>query len=93
MSNQVFVKTAKISSKGQITLPRKIMARLGLQYGDLVDIIDENEIISISPKKNKVDNILADLRKKIKIPANLLEQDLDKAILDAKQKHYQSKKI
>ena len=36
--------TAKITSKGQITLPKEVRRRLGIGPGDEVDFIEENGV-------------------------------------------------
>ncbi len=82
------LKKIKISSKGQITLPKKLLLKLGIKYGDFVNISGDEEGLYISPRKNNVDNILDKLHCRIKIPPNLKGQDLDQAIALAKTAQY-----
>ncbi len=44
--------TAKITSKGQITLPQEVRKRLGIGPGDSVEFVEENGVYSL---KKKVD--------------------------------------
>lgn len=39
--------TATITSKGQITIPKEIRDRLGLQQGDQIDFVAENGMVVI----------------------------------------------
>ena len=47
--------TAKITSKGQITLPKEVRRRLGIGPGDQVEFVEENgkyvlkKIVKVSP--------------------------------------------
>lgn len=41
--------SAKISSKGQVTLPREIRERLGVQDGDRVRFEVENGVVVLYP--------------------------------------------
>ena len=47
--------TAKITSKGQITLPKEVRRRLGVGPGDQVEFVEENgkyvlkKIVKVSP--------------------------------------------
>ena len=47
--------TAKITSKGQITLPKEVRRRLGVAPGDQVEFVEENgkyvlkKIVKVSP--------------------------------------------
>ena len=49
------VATAKITSKGQITLPKEVRRRLGVGPGDQVEFVEENgkyvlkKIVGVSP--------------------------------------------
>ena len=82
------LKSVKVSSKGQVTLPKKLLLKMGLGYGDFVNISGDEEGLHISPLKNNVDNILDKLHCRIKIPPNLKGQDLDQAIALAKTAQY-----
>lgn len=47
--------TAKITSKGQITIPKRIRDKLHLQKGDLLHLeVDEGKI-SVTPRKKEAD--------------------------------------
>ena len=49
--------TAKITSKGQITLPRAVRERLGLKPGDEVQFVEDESGVHVKrpPKKNRLD--------------------------------------
>lgn len=53
MKKNEFLVSAKITSKGQITIPKTVRNRLNLEEGDLVIFYeDENENIKILNKDN-----------------------------------------
>lgn len=39
--------TAKVTSKGQITIPKKIRVRLGIQPGEEVEFVEDEDAIRI----------------------------------------------
>lgn len=47
--------TAKITSKGQVTLPREIRERLGVHDGDRVRFELENGVVVLYPQRNTPD--------------------------------------
>ncbi len=50
--------SAKISSKGQIVLPKLIRDKLNIKTGTYFDIRLENDLIILHPKKKKpIDNL------------------------------------
>jgi len=49
----------KISTKGQVVLPRRLRERLGLRPGDALDVDLENDAIVLRPRRPK--------RRKLKI--------------------------
>src|SRR5262245_6176311 len=51
--NWAQVRTATITSKGQITIPKALCQRLGLQRGDTIDIWIEKGSIVFRPVKRK----------------------------------------
>jgi antitoxin component of MazEF toxin-antitoxin module len=69
-------------------LPKKLLVNLGLQYGDFVDLVGDDQGLRIFPRKEKVQNLLNNLHRQIKIPPQLLHQDLDAAIAEAKSRRY-----
>lgn len=44
--------TAKITSKGQITLPKEIRTRLGIGLGDEVEFVEENGVYLLKKSWN-----------------------------------------
>ena len=53
--------TIAISTKGQITLPKKIRNAHNLQSGDEVEIISINDIIQILPRNRSVKDLFGSL--------------------------------
>ena len=52
-NNNELLDTAKLTSKGQITIPKQIRDLLNLEQGDSVDFyVDENKNIKIANKKD-----------------------------------------
>lgn len=52
-NNNELLDTAKLTSKGQITIPKQIRDLLNLEQGDLVVFyVDENKNIKIANKKD-----------------------------------------
>ncbi|BAD85265.1 transcription regulator, SpoVT/AbrB family [Thermococcus kodakarensis KOD1] len=47
--------TVKVSSKGQIVLPKSIREKLGINPGDEVEVLDFGDEIVIVPVKKNVD--------------------------------------
>ncbi|EFK09712.1 toxin-antitoxin system, antitoxin component, AbrB family [delta proteobacterium NaphS2] len=41
----------KISSQGQIRIPKKIMIALGIEKGDYIEVVMENHQIVLKPRK------------------------------------------
>ncbi|MBS1842499.1 MAG: AbrB/MazE/SpoVT family DNA-binding domain-containing protein [Acidobacteria bacterium] len=46
-------KQAKVTSKGQITLPREIRRRLGVRAGDRVEFEDDGKVVEIRPVRKE----------------------------------------
>ena len=91
MPNKVLQKTVKISSKGQITIPKAFLESLGLKNGDFAEIIEKNNIVEFRSRQKEVNQILDLLHKNIQPDKNLLQENLDKAILEAKTQRYKNK--
>lgn len=64
----------KITSKRQVTFPRRVMDKFHLREGDTLDISETENGILIKPHRFDISK-LAPLR--AKIPANLPEPDFD----------------
>lgn len=47
MSNTVFVDDARVMSKGQVTIPKKVRTALGINTGDRVTFIVENDSVRV----------------------------------------------
>jgi AbrB family looped-hinge helix DNA binding protein len=50
-SSRVFPKVVTVSSKGQITIPRRYMRRYGLQPGDAVEITIAGRSMRVRPAR------------------------------------------
>jgi antitoxin PrlF len=46
-------KQAKVTSKGQITLPREIRRRLGVRAGDRVEFEDDGKVMKVRPVRKE----------------------------------------
>lgn len=52
-----FLKNAKISKKGQVTIPAEIRNLLGVQSGDYITFgVNEQNIVIVNRKKIKIKN-------------------------------------
>lgn len=72
---------AKVTSKGQITIPKKIRNRFNLTSGKVVVFMPEkNEVVMRSKPQDPLNNLL-ELRKKIKFS----EQEIDEMIKESKK--------
>lgn len=47
--------TAKLTSKGQITIPATIRKKLGLKQGDFVEFLPKGERVFINRRENRVE--------------------------------------
>lgn len=47
------IKTVTISSKGQVVLPREIRERLGVEQGDKLDIVVDDQGIHLRPSRDE----------------------------------------
>ncbi len=75
-------KVAKVSSKGQITLPRLFLDKLNLNYGDFITIsLNDHKLEIFNQKqalKQKIKKLTGSVKPKIQ--TNLtLEEQIDKA--------------
>ena len=53
------IKTATISSKGQIVLPREVRERLGVGQGDEVEFVMDDQGVHVRPKRDADNPFLA----------------------------------
>lgn len=53
------IKTATLSSKGQIVLPREVRQRLGVGQGDQVEFVMDDQGIHVRPKREEDNPFLA----------------------------------
>lgn len=53
------IKTATVSSKGQIVLPREVRQRLGVGQGDEVEFVMDDQGIHVRPKREGDNPFLA----------------------------------
>lgn len=47
--------TAKVTSKGQVTLPKRVRDALGVSKGDAIDFVAEGDRIVVRPRKSLSD--------------------------------------
>ena len=75
---------SKITSKGQITIPKSVRKRLNLKTGDKVDFILENGELKLVPVSKSVSDVFGILERKNTMPLSTEEIDekLKKAIAE-----------
>jgi bifunctional DNA-binding transcriptional regulator/antitoxin component of YhaV-PrlF toxin-antitoxin module len=85
-------KQVKVSSKGQITLPKIFLQRLGLDYGqfisislnkDKLEIVNQRQIL-----KQKINNLVGSVKPKVKTDLSLEQQ-----IESARQEKFDSQSL
>ena len=80
-------RTSKVSSKGQITLPKTFLDTLGIDSGGFISIsLNGSKIEIINKKQNiksKLDKIIGSVKPKMATSLSLEEQ-----ILEARNNHY-----
>jgi AbrB family looped-hinge helix DNA binding protein len=86
MSNKVLQKTVKISSKGQITIPKAFLESLGVDKNEYIILFsnDENSV-KISSLKKQAKNILKNIYGTVspKIKTNLsIEEQINESVTD-----------
>jgi len=82
------LKTVRITSKRQITIPAAIFKRLNLNEGDrLIVNIDQGKIVM-----EKAKALLDELAGSLKPPAEYRNKSLDFIINDAKRKYFSTRK-
>jgi bifunctional DNA-binding transcriptional regulator/antitoxin component of YhaV-PrlF toxin-antitoxin module len=85
-------KTVRVSSKGQITLPKYFLKSLGLEYGDFIDIKLDLGQISIFNQKNEIRNQIMNLVGSVKPKINT-DLSIEEQIESAKTDFYNSKSL
>lgn len=72
------IKIAKVSSKGQITLPKLFLDKLGLSYGEFITIsLNDNKLEIVNQKqtlKQKIKKLTGSVKPKIQTDLTLEEQ-------------------
>lgn len=68
--------TAKITSKGQVTIPKKVRDRLGLSQGEKIQFHEEKGIFYIkkSAKKSPFDKWVGSLKRSKKKTDEIIEE-------------------
>jgi len=79
--------TATLTSKGQITIPVKIIKKANLKKGQKLIFSFENNIIHIEPAINMVRRLAGSLP----TPKKYIGVDIDKIIQIAKEEHFSQK--
>jgi antitoxin PrlF len=68
--------TATVTSKGQITIPKDVRARLGLEAGDrVVFVVRSDQEVSLKPAKTDITVLHGMLHRKNRRPRTLEEMD------------------
>lgn len=67
--------TSKITSKGQITLPRDVRQALGLAVGDKVDFVEVEGGFKIVPLRKEVRGLKGKFAGRVKRPVTIQEMD------------------
>jgi antitoxin PrlF len=68
--------TATMTSKGQITIPKDVRVRLGLEAGDrLVFVVRSDQEVSLKPAKTDVRELHGMLYRKGRRPRTIEEMD------------------
>ena len=68
---------AKVTSKGQVTLPKQIRKKLGIEFGDSIDFQVNNDIVIIKPVHTKGD--LMDLKGILKAKRSVADEEINNA--------------
>ena len=68
---------AKVTSKGQVTLPKQIRKKLGIEFGDSIDFQVNNDIVIIKPVQTKGD--LMDLKGILKGKRSATDEEINNA--------------
>jgi len=55
---------SKITSKGQITIPKNVRKKFNLKTGDKVDFVIENDILKLVPASKTVSEVFGMLERK-----------------------------
>lgn len=79
--------TATITSKGQITIPKKIREKLGLKPGDKIEFEVEKGDLKVSRKKYSIMDTAGILYREGQKPASI--EDMNKAIGKAIKDRYE----
>ena len=83
------IETTKMTSKGQIVIPEKIRARLGLKAGDKFLVIGDRDVVILktltSPSLSEFDDLIKTARKQARV-AGLKRPDITKAIVKSREK-------
>lgn len=69
------MQTAKMTSKGQTTIPREIRELLCLQPGDRIDFVVENGRVYLAPSNVDVRRLSGLLHKEGRKPVSLTEME------------------
>lgn len=82
------IKTVRISSKRQITIPAKLFEALNLREGDRLSVqVVNNKLIM-----QKSQALLDDLAGSLELPEEYKNRSLDFIIRDAKKEYFKRKK-
>ncbi len=79
---------AKITSKGQITLPKGIRERFSIGYGDALDFEVMNDVVIVKPVRASRD--VFSLKGMLKPPKKLSDKELNEARKAGPAKRFKS---
>ena len=79
----------KISSRGQVVIPKKIRERLGLRAGDELSfqLLNDNTLAAEKVEPNSFEIAMARLRQEME-SKNITQEDIDRAVEEVKQEIY-----
>jgi len=76
----MIAESASISSKGQVTIPKTIREKLGLEQGSEVSFVLKDEGVTLLPKSDDPMKDMKDLKSKI----SFSEDEIDSMIKESK---------
>lgn len=68
----------RLRPKRQITLPHKVCEKLGIDFGDKLELTIKDDAVIVKPKKTIALNALSEIRKAFK-KSNITEEELLKS--------------
>ncbi len=86
MSNAAYVNDAKVMSKGQITIPKKIRAVLGVESGDRVTfIVDDKGVHVVNSAIYALERFQEQMKGQAEDAGFRFEEDIDEWITNSRR--------